>query len=96
MCFLWLSPKSTTNVTKAKKDAYEKWIASDDIARCYMLSYMSNVLRQQCQGMRTTIEYHGIISNMFRETSNRVRYNVVKAIVNRRMKDGSKPYYTYD
>ena len=40
--------------------------------------------------------YHGIALNMFWATSNHARYNAVKAVVNSRMKDGSKPYYTYD
>ena len=84
------------NIAKAKKDTYEKWIVSDDIACCYMLVSISNVLRQKCQGMRTTIGYHGIISNMFGEISNRVQYNVVRAIMNSPMNDGSKTHCTYD
>ena len=40
--------------------------------------------------------YHGIALDMFMETSNHARYNTVKAIVNSRMKDGSKPHDTYD
>ena len=89
-------PKSTANVAKTKKDTYENWIALDDIACCYMLVSISNVLRQKCQGMQTTVEYHGIISNRFGETSNRAQFNIVKAIMNSRMKDGSKPHCTYN
>ena len=33
------------NTTKVLKDAYEKWIVSEDMARCYMLALMSNVLQ---------------------------------------------------
>ena len=33
---------------------------------------------------------------MFGEISNRVQYNIVKSIMNSRMKDGSKPHCTYD
>ena len=79
-----------------KNDIYEKWIVSDDIVCCYMLVSISNVLRQKFQGMKTTVGYHGIALNMFGETSNHTRYNVVKAIVNSRMKDESKTHYTYD
>ena len=50
---------------------------------------------KKCQGMRTTVEYHGIISNTFGETSNSARYSAVKAIMNNRMKDESKTHYTY-
>ena len=46
-------PEPAANAAKAVKDAYEKWIVSDNMARCYMLASMSNVLQRQHQGMRT-------------------------------------------
>ena len=46
-------PELAANAAKAVKDAYEKWIVSGDMARCYMLASMSNMLQQQHQGMRT-------------------------------------------
>ena len=44
-------PKPAANAAKAIRDAYVKWIVSDDMDRCYMLASMSNVLQQQHQGM---------------------------------------------
>ncbi|KAL5549496.1 hypothetical protein UlMin_004727 [Ulmus minor] len=67
------SPKPAANAAKAVKDAYEKWIVSDDMARCYMLASMSNVLQQQHQGMRTAAEIMASVQAMFGETSTRAR-----------------------
>ncbi|KAL5549449.1 hypothetical protein UlMin_004680 [Ulmus minor] len=79
----------TANAAKAVKDAYEKWIVSDDMARCYMLASMSNVLQQQHQGMQTAAEIMVSVQAMFGETSTRARFEAVKAIMNSRMKLGT-------
>ena len=39
-------PKPAANATKVVRDSYEKWIASNDMAHCYMLASISNVLQQ--------------------------------------------------
>ncbi|KAL5572293.1 hypothetical protein UlMin_021890 [Ulmus minor] len=62
-------PEPAANAAKAVKDAYEKWIVSDDMARYYMLASMSNVLQQQHQGMRTAAEIMAYVQAMFGETS---------------------------
>ena len=55
------------NVAKAKKDTYEKWIASGDITCCYMLVLMSNVLQQKCQGMRITVDIMASLKHVLRD-----------------------------
>ncbi|KAL5564989.1 hypothetical protein UlMin_028153 [Ulmus minor] len=70
-------PEPAANAAKAVKDAYEKWIVSDDMARCYMLASMSNVLQQQHQGMRTAAEIMASVQAMFGETSTRARFEAV-------------------
>ncbi|KAL5556122.1 hypothetical protein UlMin_038358 [Ulmus minor] len=82
-------PEPAANAAKAVKDAYEKWIVSNDIARCYMLASMSNVLQQQHQGMRTAAEIMASVQAMFGETSTRARFEAIKAIMNSRMKLGT-------
>ena len=73
-------PEPAANAAKAVKDAYEKWIVSND---------MSNVLQQQHQGMRTAAEIMASVQAMFGETSTRARFEAVKAIMNSRMKVGT-------
>ena len=81
-----LPPEPSANATKVVRDVYEKWIASKDMAHCYMLALMSNVLQQQHQGMRTTAEIMASVQAMFGETSTRARFEAVKAIINSWMK----------
>ncbi|KAL5560676.1 hypothetical protein UlMin_036887 [Ulmus minor] len=82
-------PEPAANAAKAIREAYDKWIASDDMARCYMLASMSNVLQQQHQGMRTAVDVMASLQAMFGETSTRARFEMVKAIMNSRMKLGT-------
>ena len=49
-------PEPTASATKATKDAYEKWIASNDIVCCYILTLISNVLQQQHQRIQNQTE----------------------------------------
>ena len=49
-------PEPAANVANAERDAYEKWIVSNDVANCYMLASLSNMLQQQHEGMRTAAE----------------------------------------
>ncbi|KAL5562855.1 hypothetical protein UlMin_032602 [Ulmus minor] len=70
-------PEPAANAAKAIREAYDKWIASDDMARCYMLASMSNVLQQQYQGMRTAADVMTSLQAMFGETSTCARFEVV-------------------
>ncbi|KAL5576534.1 hypothetical protein UlMin_018233 [Ulmus minor] len=83
------SPEPAANATKDVRDTFEKWIVSDDMARCYMLSSMSNVLQQQHQVMQTAADILTSVQAMFGETSTRARFEAVKAIMNSRMKVGT-------
>ncbi|KAL5572387.1 hypothetical protein UlMin_021984 [Ulmus minor] len=71
-------PEPAANATKAVKNAYEKWIVSDDMARCYMLASMSNVLQQQHQRMRTAAKIMASVQAMFGETCTRARFEASK------------------
>ena len=82
-------PKPAANAAKAVRDAYEKWIVSDDMARCYMLASMANVLQQQHQGMRTASNIMTSLQAIFGETTTRARFEAIKAIMNSRMKVGT-------
>ena len=38
-------PKTAVNANKNIIDAYENWVRANDKARCYLLAYMSDVLK---------------------------------------------------
>ncbi|KAL5541149.1 hypothetical protein UlMin_044367 [Ulmus minor] len=66
-------PEPAANAAKAVRDAYEKWIVSDDMAHW----------------MRTAAEIMAYVQAMFGETSTRTRFEAIKAIMNSRIKVGT-------
>ena len=81
-------PKLVANAAKAIRDAYDKWITSNDMAHCYMLASMSNVLQQQHHEMQTAADIMASLQAIFGETSTRARFEAVKTIMNSHMKVG--------
>ncbi|XP_022872963.1 uncharacterized protein LOC111391915 [Olea europaea var. sylvestris] len=51
--------------TKSQKTAYEKWHHSDEMACCYILASMSNVLQQKHQNMETAFDIMESLQEMF-------------------------------
>ncbi|XP_022861660.1 uncharacterized protein LOC111382031, partial [Olea europaea var. sylvestris] len=51
--------------TESQKAAYEKWHHSDEMARCYILGSMSNVLQQKHQNMQTAFNIMESLQEMF-------------------------------
>ena len=49
-------PKPTDDSSEKEKESYRKWIKADEMARCYILASMSNVLQHQHQDMTTTYD----------------------------------------
>jgi hypothetical protein len=50
------SPKPTRQSTPEQKESYEKWVSSDEMARCYILGSISNVLQQKHKNIATASE----------------------------------------
>ena len=48
-----------------ERKAYEAWKASDDLAKCYILASMENVLQQQHVGMETAADMMYNLADMF-------------------------------
>ncbi|XP_024022410.1 uncharacterized protein LOC112091903 [Morus notabilis] len=57
--------ESTEESTQEERDAYTSWMRSDEIARCYILASISNVLQQQHQNMLTAVDMIYSIAEMF-------------------------------
>ena len=82
-------PEPAANAAKAIRYAYEKLIVFNDMARCYMLASMSNVLQQQHQRMRTAMDIMVSLQTMFGEISTHAWFKAVKAIMNSCIKVGT-------
>ena len=49
-----LAPTNESNVVQ--RDEYEQWKTSDDMAKCYIMATISDVLQQQHEGMESAAD----------------------------------------
>ncbi|XP_070019568.1 uncharacterized protein [Nicotiana sylvestris] len=57
--------KSRDDVTDDEQKAYHKWIKADEMARCYILASMSNVLQHQHQSIESVYDILENLKEMF-------------------------------
>ncbi|XP_077249201.1 uncharacterized protein LOC143888650 [Tasmannia lanceolata] len=73
------SPSS--NATYEEKDIFVKWHEDDDMAKCYILASMTNVLQQQPQELSTATDIMARVKEMFGEQNRTTRKLVIKGLV---------------
>ncbi|XP_059627761.1 uncharacterized protein LOC132270605 [Cornus florida] len=71
------------------KEMYEKWQKADEMAKCYILAIMSNVLQQQHQSFVAARDILLNLKEMFGEQSRVARQVAMKQIMNARMPEGT-------
>ncbi|XP_059650724.1 uncharacterized protein LOC132296550 [Cornus florida] len=71
------------------KEMYEKWQKADEMAKCYILASMSNVLQHQHQSFVTTRDILLNLKEMFGEQSRAARQVAMKQIMNARLPEGT-------
>ena len=57
------------NATPEQRVTFEKWHEADELAHCYMLASMSNILQKQCESIATAKEILGYLQKLFGEQS---------------------------
>ena len=82
-------PKLARNATRNVREAYDRWIAANNKARCYLLAGMSDVLRAKHENMETAYEIMESLQRMFGRPSKQQRHEAVKALMNAKMKVGT-------
>ncbi len=75
--------------TQEEKDAFTAWIRSDEVAKCYILASISNVLQQQHRNMETAADMIANITEMFGDQGRQARQAAVRNFMNCRMKAGT-------
>ena len=58
-------PVPAGNATRNVREAYDRWIATNNKARCYLLAGMSDVLRAKHENMETAYEIMESLQRMF-------------------------------
>ena len=82
-------PVPAGNATRNVREAYDRWIAANNKARCYLLAGMSDVLRAKHENMETAYEIMESLQRMFGRPSEQQRHEAVKALMNAKMKVGT-------
>nr|XP_016510032.1 PREDICTED: uncharacterized protein LOC107827410 [Nicotiana tabacum] len=65
--------------------AYDKWVKADEMARCYILVSMANVLQHQHQSMGSAYDILENIKEMFGEQNRAAKQTAMKALLNTKM-----------
>ena len=78
-----------TDATEKKRDAFNKWLEADEMAKCYIMASMTNVLQKQCQGLVTTQDMMLHLKEMFGEQSRSARQTTMKNLMSTKMVEGT-------
>ena len=82
-------PEPNDDSTQEEKDAYSAWSRSDEVAKCYILASISNVLQQQHRNMETAADIITNIQEMFGDQGRQAKQMAVRNFMNCRMKAGT-------
>ncbi|XP_050255104.1 uncharacterized protein LOC126700997 [Quercus robur] len=78
-----------TDATEEQRDAFNKWHEADEMAKCYIMASMNNVLQKQCQGLVTAKDMMLHLKEMFREQSRSARQTAMKNLMSTKMVEGA-------
>ncbi|XP_019241520.1 PREDICTED: uncharacterized protein LOC109221498 [Nicotiana attenuata] len=81
--------KPGDDATDDEQKAYQKWIKADEMARCYILASMSNVLQHQHQSMESAYDILENLKEMFGDQNRAAKQTAMKALLNTKMVEGS-------
>ncbi|CAA0841620.1 Uncharacterized mitochondrial protein AtMg00300, partial [Striga hermonthica] len=75
--------------TEEKREAHRKWHKADEMARCYILASMSNVLQQQHHTMPTAADMMLSLKELFGEQDRAARFEAMRKIMSSVMPEGA-------
>ncbi|XP_077222061.1 uncharacterized protein LOC143855891 [Tasmannia lanceolata] len=79
----------TIDAPQAERDRKQKWTDDNEMAKCYILGSMSNVLQHQHVRMATTAEIMLNVKELFGVQNRTARLIVIKGLVCTKMVDGN-------
>ncbi|RVW33201.1 hypothetical protein CK203_081135 [Vitis vinifera] len=82
--------KPDEGATQDQIKAHQKWVKVDEMARCYILAIMSNVLQHQHQKMDTTYDILENLKEMFGDQTSAARQNALREILTSKMDEGTQ------
>ena len=76
------------DATKEQRDAFNKWHEADEMAKCYIMASMTNVLQKQCQDLVTAQDMMLHLKEMFGKQSRSARQTAMKNLMSTKMVEG--------
>ena len=73
--------KPDENSSEEEKEAYKKWVKADEMARCYILASMSNVLQHQHQAMTSAYEMMLNLKELFGHQNRAARQEAIRNLM---------------
>ncbi|CAA0819392.1 Unknown protein, partial [Striga hermonthica] len=77
------------NAPDQEKEEYARWKKADEMAKCYILAYFSNVLQHQHQSMNTAAEMLLNLKELFGHQSRAARQEAMRVLMNMTMREGT-------
>ncbi|CAA0811082.1 Unknown protein, partial [Striga hermonthica] len=75
--------------TEEEREAHRKWYKAGEMARCYILASMSNVLQQQHHTMPTVADMIWSLKELFSEQDRAARFEAMRKIMSSVMPEGA-------
>ncbi|KAK0608679.1 hypothetical protein LWI29_034236 [Acer saccharum] len=82
-------PAPTAHAAQRVREAYEKWVSSDEKARTYLLASMTDVLVTKHKAMTSAFEIMESLQAMFGQPSKQKRHKAVHSAMLACMKKGT-------
>ena len=81
--------KPADNASAEDKAVYNKWIKANEMAKCYILASMSNVLQHQHHSYESAYEIMENLRSLLRTQSRSARSLAIRSLMNKTMKEGT-------
>ncbi|KAH0781727.1 hypothetical protein KY290_001325 [Solanum tuberosum] len=82
-------PIKSADPTDEEVQAYDKWVKADEMARCYILASMENVLQYQHQSITFAYDMLASLKEMFGEQNRAAKQTAMKSLLTTKMAEGS-------
>ena len=82
-------PTPGSDSSKEEVEAFQLWRKADEMAHCYILASMSNILQHHHENMATAYDMMMNLKEMFGEQNRASRQVAMKALLNTKMAEGT-------
>jgi hypothetical protein len=78
------------DASQEDKQRYDRWNKSNEMAKCYILASLSNVLQHQMQTMSLASDIMLNLKEMFGDQGRAARQDMMRSLLNNRMTEGTQ------